>query len=493
MPAPIEGLYDELLLCVFQSLLYNRNCMGLFGEQEHMQDAKMRATIALVSRHWKEVIYGAAWLWTQIHYATAESSNKLALTLSRDAPLHIDFSTNQLYSTVVESLRAAFGQMHRWKSVCLRLPLEPQLQTLLAKPAPLLEDIFFSSDSPLTTYMAAPFRNKPPRLRSVSLYDMGPSWSPAILADLKILRLGNLYSLGGEDYVWIMSILQVSPELEHLEISDLRTALPDAPLPDFALIDRPYLRVLDLRDVPSKFAEYLLHCIRAPVCREIHLMVFLNRRNGDDAHILYLSSLSSFLIPSLPLKGRPTLSIRSHSIDLDFEISQAGNDSSISFRGGSATNMLHHMFAILPLAFCEIKCEVMMILDEPDGDNAALIMDAADVVRATKLTIYAGPKQLNDILQRLSTSKSGWVFPLLEEMDIDLRGCQGEEVSAGSIARMAEARCGVNGDVELPARLSRFVVWRAHTRYDEDRARVEAAVGPNNVVWDHRSTNSWDA
>lgn len=257
MPTSIHTLPNELLISIFGRSIANSDSVHT------------RATLALVSRYWKDVIYSTPALWTTLRTSVWGYRALLGLTNSQEMPLDVDMTVRSVYDhRPKEALEKICKQLHRWRSATLRIPFDRRLMKSFHPKAPLLEYLSIEPTDSQRQFLFNPFQKHAPKLRSISLNRVEVPWNNGILSGLEALELKNISD--GPTGVQITSILKLSPRLSSLKLHNVHSLIPR-----FAAttshINLPRLQVLEIEEVDTALVAHLLSRIKSSSCSVIRV------------------------------------------------------------------------------------------------------------------------------------------------------------------------------------------------------------------------------
>lgn len=235
MQSPVQRLPNDLLASIFSIAV-------LDGEDE---DSITLSNLMLVCQYWREVAINSPMLWTRIVMGTHHSTDRAILKLDRSktAPLYVclDFSPRMEHGTVsTESIVTAMDLVRpaiwRWKSFHLIVPSRPQAHAALSRckeHAPQLEvlSIRVTHSMQEDHYSKAPlplFERNTPRLRSSSFTSFNFSWDPALLSNLRVLKLGGYWNGFSPSVDVILKTLRACPQLEELVLRNMSDVDPES-------------------------------------------------------------------------------------------------------------------------------------------------------------------------------------------------------------------------------------------------------------------------
>ncbi|KAH9846357.1 hypothetical protein C2E23DRAFT_744311 [Lenzites betulinus] len=235
LQSPVQRVPNDLLSTIFTIAV-------LDGEEE---DSITLSNFMLVCQYWREVAVNTPMLWTRIAMGTHRSVDRALLKLdrSRTAPLHIslDFSPRMEHGTVsTESIITAMDLMRpaiwRWKTFHLTVPSRPQAHVALTRckeQAPLLEvvSIHVAHSMQEDHYSTPPlplFERYTPRLRSTSFTSFNFNWDPALLNNLRVLKLGGYWNGFSPSVDVILTTLRGCPQLEELVLRNMSDVDPES-------------------------------------------------------------------------------------------------------------------------------------------------------------------------------------------------------------------------------------------------------------------------
>ncbi|KAI0775543.1 hypothetical protein BD413DRAFT_470375 [Trametes elegans] len=235
LQSPVQRLPNDLLSSIFTIAV-------LDGEDE---DSITRSNLMLVCKYWREVAIHTPMLWTRITMGTHRSIDRALLKLdrSKSAPLHIclDFSPRMEHGTVstesiVTSMDLIRPAIWRWQTFHLIVPSRPQAHAALTRckeQAPLLEvlSIRVAHSMQEDHYSTPPlplFARYTPRLRSTSFTSFNFNWDPALLSNLRVLKLGGYWNGYSPSVDVILRTLRACPQLEELVLRNMSDVDPES-------------------------------------------------------------------------------------------------------------------------------------------------------------------------------------------------------------------------------------------------------------------------
>lgn len=223
--------------------------------------------LALVSSKWWKMVDLSTIFWSDIAFKLDDV--RLYLRKSRNALLNIKCVS--LYGDAAKFMEIAATAAHRWKSIALSCTFGEDLVQLLRSPMPELTDmqITVRTRSELSEGHSLLQLQDLPRLNHLCLDNVDIQWGNVQLECLLSLQLANIQatalSLGR-----LLSILQSSPDLEQLALSNVHTTIDGVPLRTGICLRR--LRRLQLATMPPETLEYLVAAIDSPQLIAIKLV-----------------------------------------------------------------------------------------------------------------------------------------------------------------------------------------------------------------------------
>lgn len=275
---------------------------------------RSRATLSLVSRDFYSIIRNTPSLWTTIFGDYPLELNTLALTRSHAAPLEVIFDLSPVDDTkpAIASFKAAVHHLGRWRSATLVFGAKDGLLQLLARPAPLLEEVTISSSRIGNAVLSVDlFAGQADRLHTLRLMETAIPWRTSVLCGLQTLDLQQIpeSALKLED---LMHSLASSPHLAHLTLRGL--PFPHPPT-DSDIIRLPHLQSLEIGDIGFTVIKHLLRCIQSPPCRCLIISVEVSDLNA--AHE-FLDLLHSFVPTTIPSEGTSSFNAGRDSLNYAF-------------------------------------------------------------------------------------------------------------------------------------------------------------------------------
>ncbi|RPD54637.1 hypothetical protein L226DRAFT_464458 [Lentinus tigrinus ALCF2SS1-7] len=235
MQSPVQRLPNDLLASIFS--------IAVMDEEE--EDSITLSNLMLVCQYWRDVAVNSPMLWTRVMMGTHHSTDRAILKLDRSktAPLHIclDFSPRMEHGTVsTESIVTAMDLVRpaiwRWKTFHLIVPSRPQAHAALSRckeQAPQLEvlSVRVSHSMQEDHYSKPPlplFERTTPRLRASSFTSFNFGWDPALLSNLRVLKLGGYWNGFSPSVDVILKTLRACPQLEELVLRNMSDVDPES-------------------------------------------------------------------------------------------------------------------------------------------------------------------------------------------------------------------------------------------------------------------------
>ncbi|KAG8992865.1 hypothetical protein FRB90_000882, partial [Tulasnella sp. 427] len=260
--------------------------------------------LALVSSKWQKTVALNPIFWTDIHFRRDDPN--LCLRKSQNALLNIKCDTfYQDVDDVEEFLETVATAAHRWRSIALSCNSRDFLQKLPSA-TPQLTDVQINVRAPsnaLGGQEELKIRGLV-KLQHVCLVRVGLEWESLNLERLLSLQLSHLGNIV-PDLDWLLTILQRSPQLEQLALSNVGIASDSIPHTRTG-IRLLRLKSLQLTTLPERVVEYLLSVIDCPHLTAIKLVGF------SDANFAAERPSQAFLKKLLPsvLKNLDDIGIR---------------------------------------------------------------------------------------------------------------------------------------------------------------------------------------
>lgn len=461
MPTSIRSLPEELLLIIFKLVLAASNSVHA------------RATLALVCRHWRDVIYHASILWTTIRPSVWCRRTQLCLTKSQELPIDVDMNFIETPDKWPrEAIQKILKHLHRWRSANLCTPFEQMLLDGLAHPAPLLENLKIKRFYGQTPFLD-PFKRQAPRLRSVSLSWVAIPWSTEMLCGLEDLDLGYIRS-GCPTAVELTAILNASPRLSSLKLHDINFT----PLFDERPINLPLLQILEIEELPSSFVSNFLYRLKSGHCRILRIQCQVNEEE---------ESIFESLPALIPLMN--TSDCQAEVFFFNWKVSYTLTSTSDQYLrlvlDGFADESiyLHRLIhETLPAEFLEVETWLGIELHGED-QKAPEWVNVANAMHITSVDITSmHTEEASDIIiGHLAEPVEGrWVLPFLQTVTMDI-----EDLSAEKLAEMVKNRHGL-GELEgpLPMPFTSLSITGAWTEHMLDRAIIESVIGSEKLTWE---------
>ena len=235
MQSPVQRIPNDLLASIFS--------IAVMDEEE--EDSITLSNLMLVCQYWRDVAVNSPMLWTRVMMGTHHSTDRAILKLDRSktAPLHIclDFSPRMEHGTVsTESIVTAMDLVRpaiwRWKTFHLIVPSRPQAHAALSRckeQAPQLEvlSVRVSHSMQEDHYSKPPlplFERTTPRLRASSFTSFNFGWDPALLSNLRVLKLGGYWNGFSPSVDVILKTLRACPQLEEFVLRNMSDVDPES-------------------------------------------------------------------------------------------------------------------------------------------------------------------------------------------------------------------------------------------------------------------------
>lgn len=460
VPASIHTLPDELLLIIFDHAIAN-------SESVHT-----RATLALVSQYWKDVIYATPALWTTLRTSVWCHRALLGLTNSQEMPIDVDMTVEDINDhQAKEALEEITKHLHRWRSATLRIPPEQRLFQAFFRPAPLLEHLYIDLSERRQPLHFDPFERHAPRLRSIYLYGVHLPWSTEMLSGLEAIELKGITTTAYPSAKQLTSILKASPRLSSLKLHTVHVA-PLFDADSASPIHLPLLEVLEVGRVGATFVAHLLGRIKSASCSIIN--TYCTVKPGES----HLFKSTSVVIPNLLPHITHTILTLWYE---EMRYSLCGTPSqsiSVILDGGEIQNLLDRLIQdTLPPAFLTLDMKLTLHVRPNTWAVARGWLETSDAFHVTDLTINAAT---DGVLDRLATPTGGrWLFPYLQSLTVTIG-----YVTPGTLAQMVKSRHQSEGPLPMP--FTSISVSDTLPGHAPDRAFIESVIGPEGITWKTR-------
>lgn len=226
---------------------------------------------AQVSKLWDQVIRASPAIWALNHSTFSLLLNAQAFAKSEHELLTVSWNSSQYpFQSFAEFAKP---HVHRFRFLRLHLPHWEDFQMFLGdQPGPKLEALQltlarypFGQPPPLD-----PFQGDTPSLKEVKLNGVPIVWDSGMLKGLHTLELRRLDGFGPPPDK-LLSILASNPNLTSLALN-LINSHPKPVFKDATIVTLPRLKYIQLSWLSDDLAHFILRHIRAPNCREFHLI-----------------------------------------------------------------------------------------------------------------------------------------------------------------------------------------------------------------------------
>ncbi|KDQ62556.1 hypothetical protein JAAARDRAFT_464053 [Jaapia argillacea MUCL 33604] len=276
-PHPIHTLPSEILAQIF-----------LVAAQ---RDAMAPMAISHVCSTWRSIALHTPSLWRRLSLDNRVDMWKERVRRARACTLDVelfyspspngahmpqthpvDFCNIQWYMHVVTPF------IHRWRSLQISFPnyapfmWNAALSSCCGRggriAAPAIEELSLTYPANDDTKEYTLFDGFAPRLRNVTVDGIRLTWLPSLFQNVTVLRYTHhAFTRGHQAISEVLTILQVSSRVEHLELSFPERRRPSLPQsfgePTFNIVSLPYLRHFHISivtsDIPSEMLTLIAH------------------------------------------------------------------------------------------------------------------------------------------------------------------------------------------------------------------------------------------
>ncbi|KAI0059889.1 hypothetical protein BV25DRAFT_1828609 [Artomyces pyxidatus] len=286
---PIAVLIPELLTQIFEHVASDQPPHRDWTRQVNL--GWIHSTTH-VCHYWRQVALAHPMLWTNIAFNIGSKWAEEMVSRSKTAPLYLtwkpqDFSLSR---SVVERVVTAELTRTRELDILAAMLLDDLFQSLLSLPAPMLEVVRLHTNDFNGTNTRTPihrqippafFQGKAPRLRELSLTNIGSSWTSLPTIALRSLSISFLTDqphtipMPPHALDQFIDFLESTPTLEEFV---LRQGLPyNSSLPQSGdrVVRLPHLKRIDLMGPCLAIANVLRH-IDTNTLLELHLGLLRN-------------------------------------------------------------------------------------------------------------------------------------------------------------------------------------------------------------------------
>ncbi|KAG8910055.1 hypothetical protein FRC01_006569, partial [Tulasnella sp. 417] len=242
--------------------------------------------LCLVCKGWADRIHNIPELWTGIDLSQSEEFLRLLISRSGCFPLDVGCDLDYLPPMKHSIIKS---EAYRWRSLDIRSDHEHPMETLLANPAPRLQELTLEGPrawAPSTNV----FEGTAPKLEVVVVKGCGLPWRSPIFSDLKKLTLWEIEEHPPQLEA-LLDILTSSPRLSELAISV--TSIQLDTYNASRRVTLPNLQSLVVEYLDPEIMAVLLNSIEAPPSAAIFLGTVLE---GDEEMALELEDVSTWLV-----------------------------------------------------------------------------------------------------------------------------------------------------------------------------------------------------
>ncbi|KAG8983864.1 hypothetical protein FRB90_005684 [Tulasnella sp. 427] len=448
---PISRLPVEMLAEIFHFVLGSHELCPP-KKPSHVTCLK---TLASVCADWRSLISGTPNLWAVLESTCPLSFLPTVIRKAKGSPLNIRcFWETPPFLIVGHPIRdqsafldAITPLANRWTTLYLDIgKTDPPIIQILAQSLPNLRHAFiqYSVYDPYNQFVNNPFGGTTPHLRQLCLHQVSIDWTS--------VELENLYTLAivhsqAPPFPRLLTFVEKSPELEHLELSHLWQGATTF-------------------NVPTTTSKIVLPCLETLVLRDLDFQVASNL-----IRLLYPQRLKTLGIAVLPLPGEhysivpdlehliPAIQSSFHEAEfISFEIEEllvkirlkrASGDLFMLDVGAVGTAELEAHLAWLKSKIELSKSSSASVLfAEPDNFSSAIRFKILEwIPNVTALDIYDGvAEMLHYLTERVCDDKKvSWRCPHLRQALFS-----DDEASVKDVMEFAKRRYGDRPQDEVP-------------------------------------------
>lgn len=499
--SPISTLPVEILSAMLEEYVFasERNAgpkVAAVGDEAPPDDSDTRltriSTVSIVSRRWKDVLYGASRIWSQIRTSDPPFFIQKALERSRTYPLDLEgaLTVDPKSLSQQEATTALFNHVARWSSANLSGSSAAEFDLFPYPPAPILKTLRLKCNPPISTSFDL-FSGRAPLLESLILDGVPIRWASPVLAGLRKL---SLCKVDGPNSMQLLGILQACPGLRYLRLRDFRLnpssfAGVTEILPDVHL---PHLDALHIYHCAIEVLQLALAHLRCPSATEVRLVLPELHQDSPSEVREAVKPIAQFALEFLQRISANAEALELCTFDDEFGFSTRGEIGTkmlllhISFLGGSEgaeaiMQKLSENFVFPPLL-------VQLWENAPDGLwrglNQFPTAQQLELETAQNALAFLRDPFLQDGILR-------WNLPHVKILHIKDDCCAaGEEIFKMIQGRMGHPQLDSPPHAELPSPLHSLIIGENCPMDNLTFMKLKAILPEAEVKWEVKTPSS---